>query len=149
MKDLNENEEIIAEFKRHWMYFFWPAFFSFLGIPIIWLIYRIARYFCDEVILTNQRFNSKLGLFSIKNVSTKLDKIQNIYYNQSFLGRIFGYGDIVIQSAATFGTVGYTYVHNPKLIKGMIETAVENYILSQKKRQQKELIEQINMLNKK
>jgi len=148
MKDLNENEKIIAEFKRHWMYFFWPTFFSLFGIPIIWLIYRIARYFCDEVTLTNQRFNSKLGLFSIKNVSTKLDKIQNIYYSQSFLGRIFGYGDIMIQSAATFGTVGYTYVGNPQLIKGMIETTVENCLLAQKKQQKKELIEQINMLNK-
>jgi len=148
MEDLNKNEKIITELKRHWMYFFWPAVFSLFGIPVIWLIYRIARYFFDEVTLTNQRFNLKLGLFSIKNISTKLDKIQNVYYSQSFFGRIFDYGDIMIQSAATFGAVGYKYVPNPKLIKNMIETAVEDCISDKNKQQQKELIEQMGLLNK-
>ena len=67
--------------ERHWMYFFWPAVFSLFGLPILWLIYRIARFFLDEATLTNQRFNLKLGIVSTQNVSTKLDKIQNIYTN--------------------------------------------------------------------
>ena len=148
MIDLNKNEEIVTELKRNWMYFFWPAVFSLFGLPILWLIYRIARFFLDEATLTNQRFNLKLGIVSTQNVSTKLDKIQNIYYQQSFLGRIFGYGDIMIQSAATAGAVAFTYVNNPKLIKNLIETAVEDCNSAQKKQQQKELIEQMAVLNK-
>lgn len=81
----------------------------------------------DEVYLTSQRVNMRLGVFSVDNVSTKLDKIQNIYYKQSFLGRILGYGDLYIQCGATFGLLGYKCVNNPAFLKSAIETAMEDY----------------------
>lgn len=145
MLDLNKNEEVIIKIKKHWMYFFYPAIFSLLFIfPVVWLVYRIIRYCTDEITLTNQRFNTKTGIFSVNNISTKLDKIQNVYYRQNFLGRIVGYGDILIQSAATLGVVEYSFVANPASIKSLIETAIEDYSDNKHKRQNAELIKQLS-----
>jgi uncharacterized membrane protein YdbT with pleckstrin-like domain len=146
MIDLNKDENVVEKIKRHWMYFFWPVLISFItyGVGIIWLIYRILRYHMDNIILTNQRFNMKVGVLSIENISTRLDKIQNIYYSQGILGRMLGYGTISIQSAATAGMVVYSYVPNPATVKQAIETCVEDYLNAKQKQQNEELAKQLH-----
>ena len=45
---------------------------------------------------TNKRAMMKVGVFSSRSVELLLNKIEAIAVNQSFVGRIFGYGDIEV-----------------------------------------------------
>jgi uncharacterized membrane protein YdbT with pleckstrin-like domain len=125
--DLGKNEQAVLRIQKHWMYFFWPLVVTVftMGIGIVWLIYRALRYYMDEIILTNQKFNIKVGVVSVNSGSTPLSKINNFNYDQGILGRIFGYGTIYIQSAATAGLSGYSYVTNPAYIKSILESTAE------------------------
>lgn len=141
--DLHKNEQVIMKLKRHWSYFFWPVILCivlfWIVIPFIWLLYRIIVYFGEDVVLTNQRFNMKTGIFSSNSISTKLDKIQDVYCKQGFFDKMFGCGTISIQTASTFGMISYSNVAKPDLVKAAIESAAEEYQANKNKELAKEI----------
>lgn len=153
---LNQNERIILKVKHTLWLFFWPIVMCillvtagpFAGIPGIWLIYRIARYFTDECYITNQRFHVKTGILSKDEISTPLDKINNVYIHQGFIGKLCSYGDVVIQSAATIGAVKFAYASDPVRIKTMLDNTVEEHKNEQLKKQQEMLAQAIQNAKK-
>lgn len=119
MISLGLNEQQILNLKRSWMFFLSP-FHSY----IIFAPYLLLRYIFDEVVLTNQKFHVREGLIWKAVVSTPLRKINNVAYGQGLFGRIFGYGEILIESAATIGVTRYPYIKNPERVKNAIEQAI-------------------------
>ena len=67
------------------------------------------------------------GYFSRHSKESPLDKINNVEYDQSIWGRIFGFGDVDIQTAAELGETTYELIHHPKLLKDTITHAQEEY----------------------
>lgn len=120
MISLGLNEQRILNLQRSCLFFLSPFRTFFLLIP-----YFFLRYKFDEVVLTNQKFHVREGLIWKSSVSTPLRKINNVAYKQGLFGRIFGYGTIVIESAATSGMTDYPYIKNPELAKSQIEQAIE------------------------
>ena len=145
---INNNEKVIIEVKHSYWMFFWPVVLCLLLfaliLPVLWLIYRIILFFTDECVITSQKFNIRTGILSKQEMSTPLDKINSVYFQQSFIGRIFNYGDIVIQSAASYGGISYTYVANPNQIKAALDNAIESYKDEQMRKQQEMLAQAIN-----
>jgi len=52
-----------------------------------------------------------------------LDKIQDIACSYGILGRIFGFGDLIIESAGTEGKLVFEGMPRPKRIRWEIEKA--------------------------
>ena len=77
--------------------------------------------------VTNIRVIDEGGVFTRHAKESPLDKINNIEYSQSFWGRIFGYGNVDIQTAAELGESNYQMIHHPKLLKDTITHAQEEY----------------------
>jgi trehalose utilization protein len=50
-----------------------------------------------------------------------LDKIQDITCGYGIFGRIFGFGNLIIESAGTYGKMVFEGMPNPKKIKWRIE----------------------------
>ena len=75
--------------------------------------------------VTNLRVIDEGGYFTRHAKESPLDKINNIEYAQSFWGRIFGYGNVDIQTAAEMGETTYIMIHHPKLLKDTITHAQE------------------------
>lgn len=140
---INSNETVIAKAQKHWMFFSGPIFAigfvvyvigssksddgaAFWGLCFLcsvgWLLYRVARYFCDEIVLTNQKLHSSIGVISRDAMSMPLNRINNIGFSQSIFGRLTGYGTIDFRS---IGGTRYSYISNPELFKADIEQAVE------------------------
>jgi uncharacterized membrane protein YdbT with pleckstrin-like domain len=67
------------------------------------------------------------GFFTRYSKESPLDKINNVEYDQPLMGRIFGYGNVDIQTAAEMGETKYTLIHHPKLLKDTITHAQEEY----------------------
>jgi uncharacterized membrane protein YdbT with pleckstrin-like domain len=67
------------------------------------------------------------GFFTRYSKESPLDKINNVEYDQPILGRILGYGNVDIQTAAEMGETKYELIHHPKLLKDTITHAQEEY----------------------
>lgn len=77
--------------------------------------------------VTNLRVIDETGFISRYSKESPLDKINNVEYDQSLWGRIFGYGNVDIQTAAEMGETVYDLIHHPKLLKDTITHAQEEY----------------------
>ena len=77
--------------------------------------------------VTNMRVVDESGFFTRYSKESPLDKINNVEYDQPILGRIFGYGNVDIQTAAEMGETKYQLIHHPKLLKDTITHAQEEY----------------------
>jgi uncharacterized membrane protein YdbT with pleckstrin-like domain len=57
-------------------------------------------------------------------MSIWLDKVQDITCSFGVLGRIFGFGNLEIQSAGTEGKIVFDFLPNPQKLKEEIEKAI-------------------------
>jgi uncharacterized membrane protein YdbT with pleckstrin-like domain len=58
-----------------------------------------------EVAVSNKRVLIKTGLFSRRSVEVLLPKVESIGVNEPFVGRILGYGSVVVRgTGGTFET---------------------------------------------
>jgi len=116
--NLLAGEKVVYRTRLHWLLFMGPVLLTVvILLPIAWFLYNgpwssltwiplvlgllvllatfIKRQSSDFAV-TNKRVMMKVGVFSTRSVELLLSKIEAIAVNQSFIGRIFGYGDIVV-----------------------------------------------------
>jgi uncharacterized membrane protein YdbT with pleckstrin-like domain len=97
----------------------------FTLIPLLWLFVAILWRRVNLLAVTNQRVIEESGILSHRCQESPLDKINNVSYSQSLLGRIFGYGAVQIQTAAEGGETIYPFVSMPKQLKETIASYQE------------------------
>jgi uncharacterized membrane protein YdbT with pleckstrin-like domain len=143
--NLKKDEKLLIIIRQHWIKLVLP-FLVWLLVSIIllwWLhnataliiILLLALYPAIEYInwkynlwaVTNLRVVDESGFFTRYSKESPLDKINNVEYDQPILGRIFGYGNVDIQTAAEMGETKYQLIHHPKLLKDTITHAQEEY----------------------
>lgn len=70
-------------------------------IGVIGIGRTMLRWYSVEYLLTTQEIYKKRGLVSRTITHFRLDQIQNTTTRQSVLGRVLGYGDVLIATAGT------------------------------------------------
>ncbi len=141
---LKKEENILLITRQHWIKLVLP-FFVWLLVAVlsIWLLEKTgliiilvaALYPLLEWLswknnlwcITNLRVVDESGFFTRHSKESPLDKINNVEYDQSFWGRLFGYGNVDIQTAAEMGETTYELIRRPKLLKDTITHAQEEY----------------------
>ncbi|MCX6258453.1 MAG: PH domain-containing protein [Bacteroidia bacterium] len=158
---LKKDEKVILETKPHWFTLVGPFMLVLIssvicivigiysGIKIYGILAALAfiAYFIYKIIqrnnnlwaVTNLRVIDEFGVFSNNTKESPLDKINNVSYRQSFWGKIFGYGNVQIQTAAEIGSTTYSSVENPKKLKDTITHMQEVYKQNQITKQATEL----------
>ena len=106
---------------------------------LIFCIYKYLEWQKNIWVVTNLRVIDEFGLLSLNAKESPLDKINNVSFSQNFKERSWGYGNVVIQTAAGWGATTYRGVENPKQLKDTITTMQEEYKNSLVKNQAKEL----------
>ncbi|MFZ4771508.1 MAG: PH domain-containing protein, partial [Ferruginibacter sp.] len=144
---LKKDEKLLILIHQHWIILVMPIFARILLtalllftnklsnsvqflIIVLAAIYPMLEYIKWKYNLwavTNMRVIDEEGYFTRYSKESPLDKINNVEYNQPILGRIFGYGDVDIQTAAEMGETKYSMIHHPKLLKDTITLAQEEY----------------------
>ena len=142
---LKKEEKLLIIIRQHWIKLVLPIFAWLLltTVLLFWLhnaiafiiilltaIYPLVEYINWKYNLwavTNMRVVDESGFFTRYSKESPLDKINNVEYDQPLLGRIFGYGNVDIQTAAEMGETKYTLIHHPKLLKDTITHAQEEY----------------------
>ena len=153
---LREGERLIFQTRAHWITVVKPAIVFLLALVLFvlsfvlikdakiaeighWvcgiLLIAAAGYFgyfewfrrCDIWAVTNLRVVDEMGIFKRYSKESPLDKINNLSYDQSLLGRMLGYGDVEIQTAAEDGATTYRKVAKPKQLKETIAHYRDEY----------------------
>lgn len=70
--------------------------------------------------VTDRRLIDEWGILTHRSKENPLDKINDIVVEQTILGRIFGYGSISVQTAATAGETIIEFVERPEELKQTI-----------------------------
>ena len=97
---LSDSEHIVYEGQFHWTYYA-AAWLSliFLGVFIIGIILFVQimmRIWTTEVGVTNHRVIHKTGWISRSTDELELSSVEGVEVEQGILGRIFGYGRLII-----------------------------------------------------
>ena len=141
---LQKGEKILLVTYSSWTILVGPVLIALVGIaaailivikldtPWGWLaavlgiLYYLIRYWSWKVnlwVVTNFRVIDETGLLSHHAKESPLDKINNVSYDQSVMGRLFNFGHVEIQTAAEVGATEYFNVQHPKRLKDTITAA--------------------------
>ena len=67
-----------------------------VGIALLILLGAVVKRQSSDFAVTNKRVLMKVGVFSTRSTELFLNKIEAIAVHQSLMGRMLGYGDIVV-----------------------------------------------------
>jgi uncharacterized membrane protein YdbT with pleckstrin-like domain len=148
---LGEHEKVLLETHQHWFVLFGKIFLELLLIAVIvgasliaYPFYPLAIYglilvlvplvgILNDVmvwrnkafIVTNRRVIQIAGVFNKDVVDSSLEKVNDVKMSQSFLGRMFGFGDIEILTASELGVNLFHQIANPIEFKTAMLNAKE------------------------
>lgn len=154
-KNLNPNETIALDMHPHWWYFVGPAV-SLLAVVIlgiivlvkdpsgsggdvlkivvvalmvvaaVWLIVRYMKWFTTYFVITSHRLIFRTGVLSKSGIEIPLERINNVNFHQSFLERVLGAGDLLIESGGEDGQSRYTDIRHPDRVQRLINAQMES-----------------------
>jgi len=153
-KLLNDNEEIILDLRPHWMYFIEPIFLMIglvaatiavfalfdsgglrsalswiIGVGfvvwLVWTLFRLLNWNSINFVVTSDRVIYRSGLLSKSGIQIPLERINNVNFHQRIYERLFGAGDLLIESAGTSGQSRFSDVNHPDHIQNVIYKAME------------------------
>ncbi len=105
---------------KAWLILFWLA-------PLAYFFWEYLCWRHRVYILTNRRVLKQEGLLSVSSFDASLDKINNAFHRQSFLGRLLGYGEVGLETASEQGTVVFNFLSRPLTFKNAIMQQREFY----------------------
>ncbi|HET7846663.1 MAG TPA: PH domain-containing protein [Acidimicrobiia bacterium] len=148
-KLLSEGEEVRIEFRPHWSQILKEGLLTIMvavlliliatrsfdaktwvigALVVIWFVVVVAefvRWWTTQHVITNERVIHRTGLISKKGTEIPLEVINDVAFKQSMIERIFGSGDLLIESAGTHGQSAYTDIPHPERIQKLIYEARE------------------------
>ena len=89
--------------------------------------WHILRYLNQEYLLTNRRVLQVAGVLNKTSTDSSLEKINDARLSQSVFGRIFGFGDLDILTAAETGVERFRMIRNPVGFKKAMLDAKHEY----------------------
>ncbi|HWZ70334.1 MAG TPA: PH domain-containing protein [Casimicrobiaceae bacterium] len=144
--NLLAGEQVVYRTRLHWLLFMGPVLFTAVVLlPIAWfldngtwssyawiplalglfiLLATFIKRQSSDFAVTNKRVMMKVGVFSTRSVELLLNKIEAIAVNQSFIGRIFGYGDIVVTGSG--GTrEAFSHIQGPLEFRRAVQSVTD------------------------
>ena len=116
--NLLAGERVVFRTRLHWKLLVGPVLFMLATlVPIAWLratnaynawvlilpalgaivlLAAILKRQSSDFAVTDKRVMMKTGIFHTRSIELLLSKVEAIAVNQTFGGRLFGYGDIVV-----------------------------------------------------
>jgi uncharacterized membrane protein YdbT with pleckstrin-like domain len=139
---LSDDEVIETEFRPHWSQLLKEGLLVLAGVALAvmigiaglpgWLfialaalvIILIARgvitWLTTQHVITNERVIYRAGFISKRGTEIPLEVVNDVAFSQSVFERIFGTGDLLIESAGTHGQSRYRDIPKPEEVQTLI-----------------------------
>jgi uncharacterized membrane protein YdbT with pleckstrin-like domain len=118
---------IAAAFVLHFMYLpdqpFWIP--SLAALLLLWPLERQMRRYAAKVSITGDKLRYETGFFSKSTRTIQLSKIQDVRVDQSLSQRIFGVGNISIETAGESSRLTVFHIDHPQHVADTILHAGE------------------------
>lgn len=113
-------------------YAWWATHIPFLGVLSllclaimgVWILWLVVDWLNDYFVVTTKRIvhREKVLLIREQRFETPLDKVQNVNTDSKLLGNLLGFGELVVDTAATFRAVPvkFDYLKDPEGAKSLI-----------------------------
>jgi len=128
-QSLGTGEVVVAKARFHWWYTLKAVLaLLFLGIVIIGIVIfftMMIRKWTTEIAVTSHRFVEKTGLFTLSTNEIALQNIEGVRVNQTFWGRLLGYGHLRIEGTG-IDAVTLPDIADPIAFRAAIESAKEH-----------------------
>jgi membrane protein YdbS with pleckstrin-like domain len=154
-KFLNEDEELLAELRPHWIFLFGPLFTS-IGvwaalivlvvlwqkapgwtnypiliialIPGLWLLGRVVRWRSYVVALTSTRILVRQGIFGRDTVQLRLQRIIEVNIRQELIERVLGTGSLIIDVQGEDDSLTLEYMRKPAVVQRVINSQINEIV---------------------
>lgn len=108
---ISRDEEVIIDGCPHWAVFIIPGilcfFSSFVSLNSFFILFVALflpisiRYFTTKILLTNKRIIGEMGWINTQSINNPLAKIHAISVKSGLFGKVFGYGDITVNTGGS------------------------------------------------
>ena len=78
---------------------------------------KYAKWQTTNFVVTDERVISRSGVVAKKGIEIPLDRINTVFFHQSFFERLIGAGDLGIESAGEGGRENFSDVRKPALVQ--------------------------------
>lgn len=93
-----------------------------LVLGLLILLYRLWHWWAQDYMITNRRLLKVTGILNKRSSDSSLEKINDAVLEQPLLGRMLGYGDLEILTAADQANDLYHMIRDPKGFKKVMLT---------------------------
>jgi uncharacterized membrane protein YdbT with pleckstrin-like domain len=98
----------------------WWAYTALAVIVVVLIARGIIRWLTTLHVVTNERLIYRAGFIAKQGTEIPLEVIQNVAFNQTLIERVFGTGDLMIESAGTHGQTRYRDIPKPEAVQSLI-----------------------------
>ena len=95
-------------------------------LPIVWFVHDYLIWLNEEYLITNRRVIRVGGVLNKSVTDSSLEKVNDVKMEQTFIGRIFGFGDVEILTASEIGANLFHNIQNPVKFKTEMLNQKEN-----------------------
>ncbi|HYK95869.1 MAG TPA: PH domain-containing protein [Candidatus Dormibacteraeota bacterium] len=90
---------------------------ALLVISLLWLLKIYVEWYAEDYVITNRRVMKVEGVLKKRSADSSLEKINDAVLEQSVLGRMLGYGNLEILTAAEESVARYRMLAQVQLFK--------------------------------
>lgn len=143
-KHLMQDEKVVSKAKLHWIVYFGPGLVVLLAIGLLFisdfswllriclmlglwlcaLIWAVAIDGGKQYVVTTRRIIFKHGIIKRSSLELLLRKCEGIKVEQSIMGRILGYGTVLVTTGEA--TNRYDYIRHPVTFSTCINQQIDN-----------------------
>ena len=148
---LSADEEIIMQFRPHWSGILKEGALVVGAVVVavmlalldvsVWVVVGVVviavaiateglvRWLTTAHVVTNERVIYRAGFIGKRGKELPLEVINDVAFNQRIIERIFGTGDLLIESAGTHGQTRYSDIPAPEKVQTAIYKAREERMI--------------------
>ena len=154
-RPLNRHEQVAVDLHPHWWYYATPVLvlvaaivvgivtltatdvgttsrtaMTFLSLAALvgstaWLVVRYVRWATTHFVITTDRVIFRAGVLVKRGVEIPLERVTAVHFRQGPVGRLFGTGDLVIESGGGDAPHRFTDVRRPARVQKMIHAQMD------------------------
>lgn len=150
-KLLSDGEAVETEFRPHWsgllreglivlvgiavgviLVLFDAPYWTLVALPILVFVFIVKgaiEWFTTLHVVTNERVIYRAGFIAKRGNEIPLEVINDIAFNQTIFEKIFGTGDLMIESAGTHGQTRYRDIPKPEDVQSLVYRVREKRML--------------------
>ena len=139
---LSDGERVEAEFRPHWsgllreglivvlgmaigVVLIWLSAPAWTGVALVILVFLFIvkgsiKWFTTLHVITDERVIYRAGFIAKRGKEIPLEVINDIAFNQTIFEKMFGTGDLMIESAGTHGQTRYRDIPKPEEVQSLL-----------------------------